>query len=219
MSSPQVLLRRIAAMAVLTLMVSTLAQAKKLPGKIVHKDGGVSDVTLRIPFKFLSFSPNYEGMQYRVVYFDHNNERQVVRPDEVREIHFEIKGEVIRMVAVRNSLEGTLFNTNTHLFLRLLIDGPRLRLFRYYFTTHSPGMMTAGGAMSPGHTYSVDNEVLQLDDGPLMHPRGIAFRKDMLRYLTDCPEVTRLIESRDLRRNDLEVIVHEYNKKCGGSEW
>jgi hypothetical protein len=48
-----------------------------------------------------------------------------------------------------------------------------------------------------------------------MQPRSLAFRKDMIAYLQDCPTVAAMVEERALRRRDMEIIVLQYNEKCG----
>ena len=194
----------------------TSAEARKIPGQIVDRDGKVKEVTLRIPFKFLRAKPDFESLQARIVYFDASGQRQVLRPDDAREISFELKGQEVRMLSVINSLGAgaAMFGRNVNIFLHLKVDG-KLKLFTYY-ETHTSGM--AGGSVNGGYMqnqYTQDYDVLQLGDNEPMQPRGLSFRKDMAAYLADCPAVTNLIESRDLKRRDIELIVLMYNEKCG----
>lgn len=195
--------------------VFTTAIAKKIPGQIVDRSGNARDVVFNIPFKLLASEPNFERLQYKAVYFDENGKKVVLRPDEAQEITFQHRGMKIRMVSRVNSMGGgSLFNTNAYIFLRIYIDGP-LKLFRYYYTQSSPGMYNPSTGFSGSHTYTAENYILQKGDGELMQPRGLTFRKDMTSYLKDCPELTEKIQGRDLRRAELEIIVMEYNKKCG----
>ena len=202
---------------VLAVFVFTVAEGRKIPGRIVDNNGNTMNVTFNVPFGFLSSTPNYEKIQFRIAYFDEANNKKVLKPDQARQISFTHSGEEIVMMSRVNTLDGgTIFNTPTHIFLRLQIDG-KLKLFNYYSSSYSPGMYNAGtGFTSAGHMYSFSNFVLQLGEKEPLHPRGIGFRKEMMAYLRDCPDVVSLIESRELRRGDLEAIVMLYNKKCSG---
>jgi hypothetical protein len=191
------------------------ANARKIPGLLVDLQGHVVEVTFKIPFKFLSSEPNYERIQYRVVYYDATGTKTVLRPGDAREITFNCKNEEIRMLSRADNLHVRLFSSDTHIFLRLLVDG-KMKLFNYYYTQSSPGFYDGStGAMSGGATYTADNFILQKDEADLMQPRGLAFRKDMVAYLQDCPKVAAMVEERALRRRDMEIIVRQYNEKCG----
>lgn len=198
------------------ILIFSSAEARKIPGQIVDKQGNTIDVVFNIPFKLLSSVPNYEKMQYRIAYYDETHTKKILRPDEAEEIVFVHNREEIRMLSRLNSIHaGSLFYSNTHIFLRLVIDG-KLKLFNYYYTQSSPGMYNAStGGMTGGVMYTVDNYVLQKDNGELMQPRGLGFRKDMVAYLQDCPKVARMVEAKQLRRPDMEIIVQEYNAACG----
>src|SRR5688572_3920908 len=191
------------------------ADAKKIPGKIVLNNGETINVTLLIPFGFLSSQPTYTKLQMRARYIDASNKKVVIRPDDAKEISFDLNGQTIRMISVNDDLGlQSLFASQKRAFLKLEIDGA-LRLFTYYFTQHSPGMYTGSpGGMTGGTYYNVDKFVLQKKNGPLKQPRGISFRKDMSEYFSDCPELVERIQKRDLRKGDLEIMVMEYNKKC-----
>ena len=200
---------------ILSLFVFTIAEARKIPGKIVDNEGNTTNVVFNVPFGFLGSTPNYEKIQFRIAYFDEANKKKVLKPDHARRIIFTHKGEEIIMVSRINTIDaGTIFNTSTNIFLRLRMDG-KLKLFSFYSSSYSPGVYNpTTGVTSAGHSYSFSNFVLQLGDKRLFHPRGIRFRKEMMEYLRDCPDVVSLIESRELRKGDLEAIVILYNQKC-----
>ena len=91
-----------------------------------------------------------------------------------------------------------------------------MKLFATYFTQQSPGMYNAGTGMTTGgSTYSVERFVLQKNNGSLVQPRWISFRKDMSKFFADCPELVQRIQDRDFKKGDLELIVQDYNQKCG----
>jgi hypothetical protein len=65
-------------------------------------------------------------------------------------------------------------------------------------------------------TYTADNLIFQKGNGPLKQPRALGWKKDMLEYFSDCPALRERIESKDLRRKEIEAIVLFYNRQCGG---
>jgi hypothetical protein len=203
---------------IIALFIFTSATARKIPGRIIDMQGRAIQVTFKIPFKLLSPHPNFETIQYRIAYLDSRGKKQVLHPDDAREIAFTYKGEEIRMLSRIDNLHHRLFSSDDRIFLRLLVNG-NMKLFDYYFTQSTPGYYDgATGGMSAGSTYTADNYILQKGDGELMQPRGLAFRKDMIAYLHDCPEVAAMVEEKALRRRDMEIIVRQYNEKCPGSE-
>ncbi len=121
----------------------------------------------------------------------------------------------VRMISCANTLGGEgMFSTSTKIFLKLEIDGP-LRLYRYYFKQSSPGFYGGpGGGYAPGATYTSNNLVFQKGNGPLKQPRTFGWKKDMLEYFSDCPALRERIESKDLRRKEIEAIVLFYNQHC-----
>ena len=206
---------RLIAIPVIAVCLSfTNADARKIPGQVVDRDGNVKEVTLRVPFKFLRSTPDFESLQARIVYFDASGQRIVLRPDDAREISFVFKGQEVRMLSVLNTIGAgaPMFGRNKNIFLHLKVDG-KLKLFNYYETQTTGGGVVNGVPMQ--NEYTQDYDVLQLADQEPMQPRGLSFRKDMMEYLADCPIVTNLIESRDLKRRDTELIVMMYNDKCG----
>ncbi|MEO5599933.1 MAG: hypothetical protein ABIR06_03300 [Cyclobacteriaceae bacterium] len=200
-----------------TAFILSSANAKKIPGQIVDRQGNILEVIFNIPFGFLSSEPNFEKIQYRIAYYDAMKNKRILKPDEASEIIFNNKKEEIRMLSRPNSIgAGSIFFTNTHIFLRLKIDG-KLKLFNYYYTQNSTTYNSSTGAMTGSHPYTFAKYVLQIGEETLLQPRGLAFRKDMLSYIIDCPEVIRMIEERELRKGDLEIIVQQYNAKCSGN--
>lgn len=119
------------------------------------------------------------------------------------------------MLSRYNSLGfGNIFSTSTNIFLRLEIDG-KLKLFNYYYTQSSPGMYNSStGGMTGGYSYTVEKYVFQKETGELKRFKGLTFRKDMIEYFNDCPELSKKIEDKEFRKNDMESIVRYYNSNC-----
>lgn len=70
------------------------------------------------------------------------------------------------------------------------------------------------GAMTGGLAYSLGNYILQKGQEELMQPRGLGFKKNMVAYLQDCPTVATMVEEKQLRKADMEIIVQEHNVRC-----
>ena len=197
------------------LIVGFNLNAKKIEGKIIlEKD--TLDVIFKIPFKLLAQEPNYEKLQVKVKYYDSNGNKIVLRPDDAKEIQFNDGYEDVRMLSRYNSLYlGSIFSTSTNIFLKIEIDG-KLKLFNYYYTQSSGGMYNgATGTMTGGYSYSVEKYILQKGELELKRTKGLMFRKDMVEYFGDCPELSKKIQEKEFRKDDMQAIVRFYNNNCG----
>lgn len=202
------------AIALLLIVNSNVALAKKIKGTIITGNE-TREVTFNVRIPWLAGEPSFEGLQYRVKYFDETGKKHILKPDEATEIRFEHNGQLVRMISCKNNLDlGNMFTRGSHLFLKLEIDGP-LKLLRYYYKQTHGGMMTAGGGYSPGYSYTADNLLFMKSDGRLKQPRALGWKKDMTEYFSDCPQLVNLIQGKDLRRREMEAIVMFYNKNCG----
>jgi hypothetical protein len=198
---------------ILLIVISLHAYGRKIKGVIIS-NGRTLDVMFDIKVPFLAGEPNFERTQYRVRYYDQTGKKQTLRPDDADEIRFDFDGMQIRMISVPNTIgAGSLFANATKIFLKLEIDGP-LRLYRYYYKQSTGGSFGTGGGYYPGATYTADNLIFQKGNGPLKQPRSIGWKKDMLEYFSDCPDLRERIESKDLRRKEIEAIVLYYNRQC-----
>ncbi len=207
-------MKKIYILFLIGMIVSFQLEAKKIEGIILFESDTIS-VTFNIPFKLFSKEPNYEKMQYKVIYFDSSGKKTILRPGNAKEIRFQYEYEKVRMLSRYNSLGlGKIFSINKNIFLKLETDG-KLKLFNFYYSQKSPGIYDAStGAMTAGLSYDVDNYILQKEDGEIKRPKGLTFKKDMIAYFSDCPVLVEKIESKYFRKNDLEFIVNFYNSYC-----
>ena len=188
-----------------------VTEAKKVKGQILYLNDTV-DVIFNIPVKFLRQEPNYERLQQKVIYYDSNGVKRVLKPDDAKEIRFRFGHDEIRMLSRENTLGiGNIFSSNSNIFLRIEIDG-KLKLF-YCYLTHS-GMYNPSTGMAPGASYSVEKFVLQRGERTLKIPADLNFKNDMVRYFYDCPELSQKIERKEFRKSDISAIVKFYNQHC-----
>lgn len=113
------------------------------------------------------------------------------------------------------SRENTLgLGKSSKIFLKLEIDGD-LKLFNYYYTQYTYGSYnTMTGVNFGGPTNKAEKFLLQKGDEELMRPKILSYRKDLIQYLNDCPELSKKIEDHEFNFNDLESIVRFYNLNC-----
>ena len=99
-------------------------------------------------------------------------------------------------------------NGNPKIFLHLQVDG-KLKLFRYYFKRDK----TAPGL---GHISIPDAALLyQKGNSTLKKTNQPEFRPEMMQYFSDCPELSKKIETGEFRRTDIKKIAEFYNSHCG----
>lgn len=202
-------------LVIVVLAASVNVYAKKIPGLIISK-GESREVMFDIKVKLFDGEPNFERIQFKVRYYDENGKKQILRPDDADEIIFDFEGMEVRMISCPNTIGGGgMFSSSSRIFLKIEIDGP-LKLYRYYYTQTNAGFNGgAGGVYTPTTSYQVENLIFQKGIGPLKQPRSLGWKKDMLEYFSDCPELRERIENKDLRKREIEAIVNYYNANCG----
>jgi hypothetical protein len=194
--------------------ISIQTHGKKLAGSIIA-NGQTRDVTFDIKVTVFADEPNFEAIQYKVRYYDENGKKQTLRPEDADEIYFQYYGMFVRMISLPNTISHKrMFLKSSKIFLKLEVDGP-LRLYRFYYKQTMPGSGGYGGGGAPAMTFSVDDAIFQKGNGPLKQPKDFGWKKDMLEYFSDCPALTKMIESKDLKRGDIEAIAMFYNRNCG----
>jgi hypothetical protein len=140
----------------------------------------------------------FDMLQKRIKCFDANHKKIILKPDQTEEICFDYKGEKIRMLS-------RPFDTNFDIlsgsksFLRILIDG-KLKLLKYYRNGGAAGLL--------------EKYVMQKGNEKLFKVSILSFKQDMTTYLSDCPSVSKKIEEKVYKKDDVEQIVDEYNKIC-----
>ncbi|MDW8330148.1 MAG: hypothetical protein RMK43_00760 [Cyclobacteriaceae bacterium] len=102
----------------------------------------------------------------------------------------------------------------------------QVRTFRsgneYYFPVRTADGYQIMKLLKPGYlslyAFQMENQItwdglyLVKKDGSGLEYSGLLFKKRMARFTEDCPEVSRQLEERELRRNDLYEIIDLYNQ-------
>jgi len=197
-------------LVLLILLSSYTLHAKKITGTILFENDTM-EVTFKIPYKLIMQEPNYEKIQYTIKYFDQDGKKHVIRPSKAKEIRFENGYEEVRMLSRKNNLRLG----SKYIFLKLEIEG-KVKLFNYFYSSRSGGTYNGTtGMYTAGTSYSVERYILQKENEELKRPKSFSFRKDMMEYFYDCPDLVKLIEDREFRNYELELIVRYYNNHCG----
>ena len=199
---------------VIGFMLTFKVDAKRLEGKLLLEHDTLN-VTFKIPVSLFTQEINFEKLQRRIKYFDSTGNKVVIRPDQAEEIRFFYNHEEIRMLSRFSPYRlNDLFSKNHYYFLKLEIDG-KLKLFRYYYTENSPEVYDASSdVITGGQSYSASRYILQKLSEEIYMPKNLTFRKDLMEYFQDCPELSMKIENREYRKTDLETIVRFYNSYC-----
>jgi hypothetical protein len=207
-------MRRIYLLLIFSLILTFKLEGKRIEGKIIFENDTLF-VTFNIPFKSFGQEIYYEKLQSKIKYYNASGDIIVLKPDKAKEIQFKYKSDNVRMLSRNNTLGlGSIFSTNSNIFLKLEIDG-RLKLFNYFFTQRSPGTYNATTGMTTGgFTYGMEKYILQKEEDALFRPISLTFRKDMVEYFRDCPALVERIENKDFRMSDLGSIVSFYNLNC-----
>lgn len=185
---------------------------EKTPGTIIYPDKDKEEVIFELPL-LLFGDLNYIKLQEKVKYTDSFGAKKLLRPEQVKEIVFTYKGERIRMISIPKSgdlMLGSIFSASTSIFLKLEEEGS-LSLFKYEYKQSSPGSMSPGGGMTGGYSYNVDKHLLLKTGGTMKWPRDLSFRKDMIEYFSDCPELSAKIDKKEFKKDHLIEIVRFYN--------
>lgn len=196
--------------------ISTFA-SKKIVGQIIYPNDTVS-VTFLIPTQGKNKHINYIKLQHKVKFIDSSGKKNALKPDNALEIRFKFEGKPIRMVSVPK--KDWLFGLNIsskNIFLRILSDG-KIKMYNMYesiFRTSS--VHTLNGTLTGSSPTNMSNSTIVIKIGnKIVVPSDLLnFKEKMIEYLSDCPELTKLINERNMSAEYLPWIINEYNKKCG----
>jgi hypothetical protein len=188
---------------ILLLTIHNVLAQEEAQGYFLDLNRDTTFVTFLIPLKLLSGNADYFSIQFGVKYFDlDSNEEKFLSPKEVSEIFFNVNGNMSRMIALPNvlRLESPPRLSGVRVFLKIEIDG-HLQLFKYYHYDYFAKNLTI-------YDILVKNVTDQLQVFPFY------FRRDLTKYLADCPELVNKIKNKTYKARDLHHIVFEYNQNC-----
>ncbi len=188
----------------LSLFVAEL-EARSVKGQI-HFENEIVEVKFKIPGLYVYYESILYEFQYRVVYLDPNGERRILKPHQAKEIRFNYANQDFRMLSVKtpSNIKPKQFHNaqSTNVFLRVGVDGG-LKLFHFYknpswfnFTNFGPIYF------------------LQRQDDLYKRVRPLFFRRDMIKYFQDCPELSKRIKKGHYPKRSIVTMINHYNSNC-----
>lgn len=192
---------------------TVMAQYSWTPGEIFLKNGKTMSgfVKLKKPVDGIKFG---NKIKYRA---EKKGKTQKIKEKEAEKVIFTLEdGEIAEFRWMPK-------NKKSEALYRVLADG-KVKLYArehasFGTSAQVPGTGIAGGA--PPMYYSTGgwsyNEVLLLKEGedtpyPVVQGNILkSFRKGMMEYFSDCPELVQKIDDKVYKRDDLEQIVEDYN--------
>jgi hypothetical protein len=191
--------------------------AKKVEGFYVTGKKDTVKTQFDIPW-IITGEPDFEKIQWEIEYYDTKGDKQVLNPEWTSEVDFSFKEKSYRMVVVRNSLllTGSKNNKTTLMYLKVLVDGPYLRLFQFYVVSTNPGNSSSVyNSSTVGSSTTNDKYIFLKKDGKQMRPKLFTFNKEVAAYLVEAPDLAKKVETKVLNVKDVEQIAKEYNTLAG----
>jgi hypothetical protein len=197
---------------ILFVLVMQTMHATEAKGYYITLNNDTVYVKFKIPLGFFDGDIRHNALQSKITYFDSLGKKQIIRPNGAKGYYFEYLGEKFLFVSLKNTigLWSSLDNTTDYIFLSIKIEGP-LRLYSYYYTQSTPGRYN-GSSFSGGSSSVEEGYVLQKSGKDIFKPSSLFFKRDMMAYFSDFPELAQKIEKKELKNNNMEEIVKEYNQ-------
>jgi len=202
-------MKRVSFFIALVFFFSIKLQGQNIEGKIIFAHDTI-DVTFKIPLIFPSQKIDFYRLQNKVKYFDSTGKKITLWPEDAKEIQFKYNNHNIRMLSRKNLIE---FSADTAIFLRLVVDG-ELKLFYYYALAILGTNSTSTGMVNMSSSARDELFIMQKGNDELFDTGRFTFRKDMMEYFSDCPALSKLIETKEFLKDDVAEIVNYYNSKC-----
>jgi hypothetical protein len=195
---------------------STFA-SKRVAGQVIYSNDTVT-VTFLISTYGKSENIDYPKLQDKVKFFDSSGKKYVLRPDKALEIRFKYQGKLIRMVSIPKKdwfLSSNLFSKN--IFLRIISDG-KIKMYSLYKPIYiASSVQTMNGTMSVSQKTNKSDSyiVVKIGDKIFRPSELLNFKERIVEFLSDCPELIKTINERNMNIDYLPWIINEYNRKCG----
>jgi hypothetical protein len=200
-------MQKILLVVVMTLLCHTTTFARLVQGYFIN----LTDDTVKVKFDIPIAPPNTPNVRlihFGVRFLDSNGQERELKPHQAKEFCFQYNNETTRLISRIDhlNLEKKLFKKNkTYVFLKLEVEG-KLRLYSFYYTQH----------VNMDFSYESKFMIFQKGSGLLYLPKRTGFRKALMKYLVDCPDVYQRLKLKMYGKGDELEIVKDYNDKCIG---
>lgn len=189
---------------------------EKVPGIVIYQNETIS-VTFDVPIVMFTKEWDFTRLQKGAYFYDASGKKRRVVPKQALEIQLFLGDtDTIRMVSIVH--KGRARRT----FAQLMNDG---KINVYFMMTppsnnvsSGPGGMPIGNAGMHYHGSGAYRGYLLVKKGdwrPDVKAKRLKFRKEMIEFFSDCPQVVEQIEGQELTNKELSVVVDFYYQYCG----
>lgn len=192
------------------IMVVVASYAAEIPAKIIYNSSQHS-VILQLTTNHRSASLNLATLNNKVVFTTIKGLKISINPSEVEQIDFVYKNEEYKLRRVKNFFESKLNALlRPYVFVKVECEG-EVALYSYFVSKNS--------TRNPREPFnqrksSIKKYVLQRHSKKMMKIKTAGFKKHMMEYFNDCPELVYLLQTNQLKRSDLKMMVQAYNEQC-----
>ncbi len=159
---------------------------------------------------FFSGEPDYVKLQNSIDYFQDKN-IVTLYPSECKAFCLLLDNQEVKFIALKNMSGSTFFDH--YIFLRPKITG-EINLYYIYYYAHTAGGFTANGGFYSSSSM-VNGWILEKSNGKnlvIMNGRSRGSREDLIDFFKDYPELCQKIKEKKINKNNIELMVAEYNK-------
>lgn len=187
-------------------MVTT--ELKELPAQLKNKGGKTEEVKIQLTVGAVDGQLDMDKLQKEVTYTNAKGEKKTVSAEDVSLVTFTYDSVEYRMLSCPNKLKlEAESSTPKYIFLKLEVDGTRLRLLRYYQVSTSK--INGNELKSVSRKY-----VLRKSNDTYLMPEIKDFKKDMTEFFSDCQGLVFKLSKNQFVKKDMVQIANFYNSEC-----
>ncbi|MDR3704350.1 MAG: hypothetical protein P4L28_00400 [Paludibacteraceae bacterium] len=187
-------------------MVTT--ELKELPAQLKNKGGKTENVKIQLTVGAMDGQLDMDKLQKEITYTNAKGEKKTASGEDVSMVTFTYDSVEYRMLSCPNKLKlDAGSSTPKYIFLKLEVDGTRLRLLRYYQVSTSK--INGNELKSVSRKY-----VLRKSNDTYLMPEIKDFKKDMTEFFSDCQGLVFKLSKNQLVKKDMVQITNFYNSEC-----
>ena len=198
-------MKKIILLIVFLASLSLQSHARKVKGYYLDSQLDTFHVTFNIHIS----PPNDVDARYLhngLTFWDSNDNQRILKPHQAKSFSFTYNNKDYNFISCQDYLnlsKHVVKKSSTYLFLKLEVEGS-MRLLSYTYTQH----------VGIDFSYSTTIMIYQRTNDLLFSPKPMAYKKSLVKYFADCPEVQDKIKSNFFGKGDDLEIVRVYNSFC-----
>ena len=186
-------------------LLSLQSQARKVKGYYLDNQMDTFQVTFNI-----NISPpndvDSRHLHNGLTFWDSNDNERVLKPHQAKAFFFTYNKEEYYFVSCQDYLnlsKHVIKKPSTYLFLKLEVAGS-MRLLSYTSMQH----------VGIDFSYATTIMLYQRTNDLIFAPKLMTYKKSLVKYFEDCPQVQNKIKSNFFGKGDDIEIVKTYNNFC-----